>query len=204
MILITGAGGKTGRALIKALSKVESVCAFVRSAEHVPAVKSLGATEVIVGDLRDASALRGALKGARAIYHMCPNMSPDELAIGRLIIAESRGAAVEHFVFHSVLHPQIEEMPHHWDKLRVEELLFESGLPFTILRPAPYMQNLLSGWKKIMEEGIFQVPYAVETRLSLVDLEDVAAAAVAVLSESGHLYSTYELTGTLPLSQGEV
>ncbi len=47
MILITGAGGKTGKALVKRLSKVESVFAFVHREEHISIVKSLGAENVI-------------------------------------------------------------------------------------------------------------------------------------------------------------
>ena len=53
MILITGAGGKTGRALIQALSRVESLSAFVHRQEYVSIVKSLGAEQVLVGDMRD-------------------------------------------------------------------------------------------------------------------------------------------------------
>src|SRR5689334_6798617 len=114
MILITGAGGKTGRSLIKVLSKAESVCAFVHREEHVSVAKSLGAEKVIVGDLHDEVALRSAMQSVRAIYHICPNMNPDEIEIGKLIINETKKAGVEHFVYHSVLHPQTEKMYHHW------------------------------------------------------------------------------------------
>jgi len=203
MILITGAGGKTGRALIKALSRAESISAFVHREEHVPVVKTLGAEKVIVGDMRDESALRSAMEGVRAIYHVCPNMSPDELIIGRLVIGEAQKAAVTHFVYHSVLHPQTEKMNHHWQKLRVEEMIFESGLPFTILQPAPYMQNLLAGWKGVVEEGVLRVPYSVTSKFSFVDLEDVAEAATVVLTEPGHLNAVYELAGTEPMSHME-
>jgi len=137
MILVTGAGGKTGRTLVKALSKVESVCAFVHREEHVSVLKSLGAEKVIVSDMRDESAIRSAMQGVRSVYHICPNMNPDEAVIGKLVIAAGRESDVEHFVYHSVLHPQAEKMNHHWQKLRVEEMIFESGLPFTILQPAP-------------------------------------------------------------------
>jgi NAD(P)H dehydrogenase (quinone) len=204
MILLTGAGGKTGRALIQALSKVESICAFVHRAEQAPLTRSLGAERVIVGDLRDGNALRSALEGARAVYHVCPNMSPDEVVIGKLILGEARRAGVEHFVYHSVLHPQTEKMNHHWQKLRVEEMIFESDLPFTILQPAPYMQNLLAGWKGIVEDGVLRVPYSVHSNFSFVDLEDLAEAAKIVLTEPGHVNATYELVGTLPMSHAEV
>ena len=203
MILITGAGGKTGKALLKALSKVESVCAFAYREEYVSILKSLGAEKVILGDMRDKSAIRSAMDGVRAIYHICPNMSPDEIEIGKLFLDVARKVGVEHFVYHSVLHPQTEKMHHHWGKLRVEEMLFESGPPFTILQPAPYMQNLLGGWKSILEEGILRIPYSVDSKFSFIDLEDIAEAAKIVLTEPHHLNAIYELAGTPPLSHAE-
>lgn len=204
MILITGAGGKTGRALIRELSKVESICALVRREEYISVAKSLGAKKVIVGDMRDESAVRSAMENARAVYHMCPNMTPDEKVISDLVIREARKAGVEHFVYHSVLHPQTERMNHHWQKLRVEEMIFESELPFTILQPAPYMQNLLTSWKKVVEEGVLRVPYSVHSRFSFIDLEDLAEATRIVLTESGHQNAVYELAGTVPMSHMEV
>ena len=121
-----------------------------------------------------------------------------------MVIAAARSAGVEHFVYHSVLHPQVEAMPHHWLKMRVEEQLFESGLSYTILQPAAYMQNVLAQWNSIVQEGIYPVPYRVETRLGMVDLDDVAEAAAIVLTEAGHAGATYELAGAEALSQIEV
>jgi len=204
MILITGAAGKTGRTLIKALSKVESVCAFVHHEEHVSVVKSLGADKVIVGDMRDESAIRSAMQGARAVYHICPNMNPDEVVIGKSVIDASRAAGVEHFVYHAVLHPQTEKMNHHWQKMRVEEMIFESGLPFTILQPAPYMQNLSAGWKSIVEDSVLRVPYSINAQFSFIDLEDVAEVACIVMTQPNHIHATYELVGTSPMSHVEV
>lgn len=204
MILVTGAGGKTGRILIKVLSKVESVCAFVHHEEHASVIKSLGAEKVIVGDLCNEPTIRSAMIGVRAVYHICPNMSPDERMIGKLVIEVARKEGIERFVYHSVLHPQTDKMKHHWDKLRVEEMLFESGLPFTILQPAPYMQNLLAGWKNIVEDGVLRVPYSVDSKFSFIDLEDLSEAAKIVLSEPNHKNAIYELAGTLPLSHAEV
>jgi NAD(P)H dehydrogenase (quinone) len=204
MILITGAGGKTGRALVKTLSKAESVCALVHRQEQIPVLKSLGAEKIILGDMRDDDAIRFVMQGVRAVYHICPNMSPDEMAIGNLVIGEARKAGVEHFVYHSVLHPQTEKMNHHWQKMRVEEMIIESGLPFTILQPAPYMQNLLAGWKSIVEDGVLRVPYSVKSKFSFVDLENLAEAAKIVLTEPNHKNAIYELAGTLPMSHVEV
>jgi nucleoside-diphosphate-sugar epimerase len=62
----------------------------------------------------------------------------------------------------------------------------------------------LAHWDQILGEGVYPVPYAVETRLCLVDLEDVAQVAARVLTEPGHMGATYELVGTEALSQVEV
>jgi len=204
MILITGAGGKTGKAITKALSNESTVCAFVHREEHVAVLKSYGAEKVIVGDMRVGSSIRSAMQDVVAIYHICPNMNPDELEIGKQIIREAKNAGVEHVVYHSVLHSQTEKMHHHWQKMRVEEMIFESGLPFTILQPAPYMQNLLASWKNIVENGILHVPYSVQARFSFIDLEDLAEAAKIVLTQPGHRYASYELAGIEPASHLEV
>jgi len=205
MILVTGASGKTGRAVVAALARAGAPTrALVRRPSQIEALTNLGAGQVIPADIRLAPELRRAVENTRAVYHICPNIHPEEVEIGRSVIAAAKQAGVEHLVLHSVLHPQTEQMPHHWNKLRVEEALLESGLNFTILQPTAYMQNLLAGWKVITEEGVLRNPYPVETRLSLVDLEDVAEAAVRVLTTGGHTAAIYELAGTPPLAQTEV
>lgn len=205
MILVTGAAGKTGRAVIRALvARGESVRALVHRPEQGWLVEELGTQDVVVGGMRLQATMDQAAQGARAVYHICPNVHPDEVSIGQTAIAAARSAGVQHFVYHSVLHPQVEAMPHHWLKMRVEERLLQSGLSYTILQPAAYMQNVLAHWDRILEQGVYPVPYSVETRLGMVDLEDVAEAAAIVLTEPGHEGATYELAGAEALTQTEV
>jgi uncharacterized protein YbjT (DUF2867 family) len=205
MILVTAAGGKTGKALINALAaKGQEVRALVRREEQVAGAKALGATEIGVGSMDDPRVLAQAMRGAHAVYHLCPNVSPHELSFAQAAVAAAAGAGIRRFVFHSVLHPQIEAMPHHWAKMRVEEMLLASGMDVTILQPTAYMQNISAGWQSIAGHGVYRVPYPVGTRLSLVDLDDVAEVAALVLVEPGHVGATYELVGTPPLSQAEI
>ncbi|MFN2244294.1 MAG: SDR family oxidoreductase [Anaerolineae bacterium] len=205
MILVTGAAGKTGRSVIKALAaKGQTVRALVHHTRQASAVRDAGAQDIIAGDMRDQAVVDQATGGVRAIYHICPNMSRDEFSIGQVIVKAASANGIEHVVYHSVLHPQTEAMPHHWQKLRTEELLFESGLAYTILQPAAYMQNLLAYWDQIVRRGIYAVPYAADTRLSMVDLEDIAQAAVVVLTETGHMGATYELVGADALTPAEI
>ena len=178
--------------------------ALVHRSDQTQRLESLGVQQALAGDMNSRSTMARAVQGVRAIYHICPNVSPDEVSIGQTVIAAAMTAGVEHFVFHSVLHPQTQSMPHHWQKLRIEEQLLESGLPYTILQPTVYMQNILVHWTKILNEGIYPVPYPAETRLSLVDLLDVAQVAAKVLTESDYKNAIYELVGTQGLSQTEI
>jgi uncharacterized protein YbjT (DUF2867 family) len=205
MIAVTGAGGKTGRAILQALAqRGVAMRALVHRASDGAKVAVAGATEWLVGEMSDVATLERLLQGAVALYHICPNMHPHEAEIGARVVACAQRAKVQHLVYHSVLHPQTAAMPHHWQKMLVEDQLFASGLPFTILQPTAYMQNLLPYAESVRREGVYRVPYPVSIRIALVDLRDVAEVAARVLTESGHTDATYELVGTLPLSQLEV
>ena len=205
MILVTGAAGKTGRAVVSALAqRGATVRAWVRRSEQAPTVRSAGASEVVVGDMADAGSLQQAVSGVRAIYLICPNMYPAESEVACAIVAAAKAARVQQLVYHSVLHPQVEAMPHHWRKARVEEAIFAAQVPFTILQPASYMQNLLPQWPQLRSTGVLASPYAPEAQLSLVDLEDVAEVAAIVLLRAGHLGASYELAGAGAKSQHEV
>jgi uncharacterized protein YbjT (DUF2867 family) len=205
MILVTGAGGKTGNAVLKALvARGAPVRALVRNSAYPGALRAMGVNDVAVGGMDDPDAISQAVRGIDAIYHICPNVSPHELSFARTLVAAATNSGVSRLVYHSVLHPQIEAMPHHWNKLRVEEMLFGSKLDITVLQPTAYMQNSLAEWDRMVRDGTYRVPYPLDTRLSLVDLDDVAVAAATVLTTAGHCDATYELVGTTPLSQVEI
>jgi uncharacterized protein YbjT (DUF2867 family) len=205
MILVTGAAGKTGLAVIKALKEeAAAVRGLIHQDSYSDVVLAAGADEILHGDLLNKDEVKRAMNGARAVYHIPPNVHPREVEIGDIVISSALEMGIEHFVYHSVLHPQIEAMPHHWLKLRVEERLIGSGLSFTILQPTAYMQNITSQLERIKERGIYQVPYPVDTKLCLVDLADVARVAAIVLADTAHDGAVYQLVGTGLTSQIEI
>lgn len=201
MFLITGANGKTGHVVIGALlAKGKSVRALVHRQEQVQAIRDMGVDDVHVGDMLDQDTLNTAYMGMKAVYHICPAAHPDEEIMGTKAINAAIYANTEHFVYHSVLHSQIDELPHHKHKLQVENQLINSGLHYTIIQPTIYMQNLLDIWEIVVRNGLYPIPYSKETRLAMVDLKDVADVVALVLTEKGHIGATYELCGSEILS----
>jgi uncharacterized protein YbjT (DUF2867 family) len=123
------------------------------------------------------------------------------LAIGERVIATARRSGVDHLVFHSATPPHLEDVPFHWEKMRVEVALLESGLDFTVIRPTNYMQNLQWTWHRIVTDGVWELPYAPERVLSWIDVEDLGEAAAIVLTADGHKAATYEVCGQAPISR---
>ena len=120
------------------------------------------------------------------------------------MIAAAKAEGVRRIVYHSVMYPQIEAMPHHWKKLKVEEKIIRSGLPYTILQPASYMQNILPYWDAIASRGEYAIPYSVDAKFSPVDLNDVAEVAWQVLTDSHHNGAVYQLAGPERLSSRQI
>ena len=196
MFLVTCASGKTGLAIVKKLiSQGVPVRAMVRSTESANKLKMLGVAETIVGDLKNSVDVGRALENVSSLYYIAPNMVPEEKKIGKNIIENCLKAEVSHLVFHSVLHTQIEALPHHWERHFVEQSIINSGLPFTILQVGSYMQNMLPGWGGIVKNQIHEMPYSVDVPMSLVDLTDVAQVAFKVLTEPGFENGIFEVAG---------
>ncbi len=196
MILVTSAGGKTGRAMVGTFAGAgETVRAMVRGTASAGEMAGLGASETAAGDLGDAAAVAAAAAGCEAIYYICPNMTENEQLYGVNVIAAAKAAGVRRLVFHSVLHTQIQALRHHWKRLFVEEAIVESGVPFTILQVGSYFQNMLPGWKKMTETGVHAMAYDVDAPMSLVDLGDVAEAALAALRDPGCANGIFEICG---------
>lgn len=203
-VLITGAAGKTGKAIIRSLSGNKlRISALVHKRESAKDLESMGVDDIVIGDLLDSSLMLNTLRGVDVLYLIVSNMNPQEKEICSGIVDLCRTVNVNRIIYHSVLHPQVSSMPHHWQKMQVEELLFASSLDFTILQPTAYMQNIL-GYRNAIDSGIYPMPYSIHSNISLVDLQDVSEIAAKVIIESGHSKATYELVGTPLLSQTDV
>jgi uncharacterized protein YbjT (DUF2867 family) len=201
-LLLTGANGRTGRAILQSMSKAGlSVRAFIRDPAQEGALLELGADECVVGDMGDAASIAKAVSGVDKILHIGPPMHRDEVDIVERFIEAGAAEGIDHFIYYSVMHPLRREVRHHRLKLDAEERLIESGLPYTIIQPARYMQHTVPIWKQIVQDGVHAMPFDIEKQFNVVDLADLADACAVVATSQRHLYATYELAGPEPLSQ---
>src|ERR1700750_153311 len=142
ILVIGGAGAvglPTGPRLVTLGARVRALSSKESSAANL---KSLGVAETVIGDVANDSDVKRAFAGVTSVMHIPPRFREDEAKIGMRVLNAAVEAKVGHFVFSSVFHPQMRDMDHHFSKLVVEEALIDSGLSFTILQPAMFMQNI--------------------------------------------------------------
>lgn len=205
-ILLTGANGRTGRAVLRALvARGLPVRAFIRDPAQSASLIELGAKESVVGNMGQPASVRAALEGCATLIHIGPPMHPDEKTMTGHFITAGREFGLRHFIYYSVMHPLRTEVRHHRLKLETEESLVESDLPFTILQPMRYMQHLEPIWKAVGETGVHAMPFSTQVKFNVVDLLDLAEATANVAADaSRYAYGTYELAGPEALSQDEM
>jgi uncharacterized protein YbjT (DUF2867 family) len=201
VIVVTGAGGRTGTAVVRALCEGGlPVRAVVSRRGPRPELTTLGA-EVVVAELTQPVAWSRVLAGAEGLYLIWPNFDPDEAEGAAAIFAEARRARVRRVVYHSVLRPQIRVMPHHAAKDRAEEALDSAGVPsWRVLQPCAYADNFDDQLAEVARTGVLRSYWGVRTAQSLVDVRDVAEAAAVLLTEDGLDGGTFEAAGPEPLT----
>ncbi|MEU5023005.1 SDR family oxidoreductase [Streptomyces milbemycinicus] len=190
MILVTGATGNIGSALLKELraSDAGPLRGLTRDAARAgfPA-----GVEAVEGDFARVATLKPALDGVRALF-LPSRMGPDAD-----ILDLARQAGVEHVVLVSSItvqtHPHLGPAE---ENLAVERLLKDSGsgVSWTILRPTQFASNALWWADAIRTREPVRLPYA-DVGLPAVHPADIAAVARVALTEPGHRGRTYALTG---------
>jgi len=203
MILITGASGNAGGAVLREVLKIgNGVRAMVRSKEESAKVPQ-GAIAVIA-DFADKPSLRRALEGVDTVYLVCSPVR-ELVELESNMIDACREAGVKHVVLNSALGAGdfAKSFPS-WHR-KVEDKLKGSGMAYTILRPNGFMQNLIAYFApSIRAQGAFYQSTG-DAKISHLDLRDIAAAAARILrSPSQHAGKIYELNGPEPLSYAEV
>jgi len=200
LLLVTGATGNVGMELVSALAA---------SGQRVRALSRAGeprglpqAVEVVRGDLDDSASLAGPLAGVDGLfllpgYRDMPGILDQARRAGvHRVVLLSGGSAGSGDLTNAVTAYMV----------RSETAVRESGLSWTMLRPAAFMSNALR-WKSQLATGeVLRLPFA-SVRTATVDPFDIAAVAAAALTEDGHDRQVYLPTGPqslLPAEQVEI
>jgi uncharacterized protein YbjT (DUF2867 family) len=191
--MVGATGANAGLVLPELSKRGVTVRALVRDQQRAATARANGAADTVIGDLTDPASLSEAVNGVDGVFHIGPAFAPDESDMGVALVKAAEAAGVRKFVFSGVIHPSISAMTNHAAKLPVEEALYDSGLDFTVLQPAMFMQNLAALWPDIVEHGRFALPYAVSAKVCWVDYRDVAEVAAMAMTDDQLNYGTFEL-----------
>ncbi len=195
MILVTGATGTVGSAVVEELSD-ESVT--VRAATRSPTAEIEGADETVVFDFTDPSTYRQTFVDVDSLFLVRP---PALSRVRRDIVpalSAAVGAGVEHVVFLSVIGADRNPLVPH---ARIESWLESAPVSTMFLRASFFMQNLTTTHCEEIRQGTLFVP-AGSGRTSFVDARDVATVAANALQN--HTTGGHDLTGPEALTYDAV
>ena len=187
-VLVTGATGQQGGALARVLlDKGHQVRAFVRKPNSPEAkeLERLGA-RLAEGNLEEASTIEDAAKGMDAVFIVATPFEAGMEAETRHGIAAAeaaKAAGVGHLVYSSVANADKDTgIPHFESKRKVEEHIEGLGVPYTIVAPVYFMDNLLAPWTlPQLKEGRFPMALPSSRPLQQIALSDIAAFTRVVL-----------------------
>jgi uncharacterized protein YbjT (DUF2867 family) len=184
--LVLGATGKTGRRVADQLAAAGH---DVRPASRSSASRF---------DWADPATWAPALAGTTGLYLIPPEEGPFDLAP---FVAEVERSSVERVALLSARSPGQSGDDH---LPRVEAAVTGSDRPWTIVRPSWFAQNFTEGFfAPAIAEGTVALPVG-DGREPFIDADDIAAVAVAALTEPGHEGRTYELSGPEPITFAEM
>lgn len=192
VLMIGATGAYAGLVLPELVRRGVEVRALLQDPAKSAAVMSKGAAEVAVGDLRDAASLRRAADEVDGVFHIGPAFGTGETDMGLAMVAAAKAAGVRKFCFSSVYHPSL-SLDNHASKRAVEEAVYDSGMNFTVLQPAMFMQGLEGSWADVLTHGKLSGPYSTTAKVCYVDYRDVAEVAARALTEDTFAYGTFEL-----------
>jgi uncharacterized protein YbjT (DUF2867 family) len=198
MILVTGATGNVGRNVLELLVEGgHPVRALTRRPQEAAWPAEV---EVVAGDLGDAGSLRTALDGVDAVFLFAVPGS------GEGFVAAAREAGVRRVVLLSSGAvddaAEAQEDPIAAYHAEIEHALRGSGLEWTFLRPDVFAANTLMWAGQTRSGDVVRGAYAAAAAAPVHEA-DIAAVAVAALTEDGHGGRTYELTGPESLTHAE-
>lgn len=202
--LITGATGKTAALVIAQLrAKGADVRALVRDVAKAKALADEG-VELVQGDFDHPEALARALDGVTSVFLVTPADKDASGMVDRFLAVATKSTTKPRIVRLSALkgseHGPTDNTRTHG---RADRAIQDSGLPYAILRPNYFMQNVFGSAESILTNGMMFQGTG-EGRLGFIDVRDIADVAAKVLLDRAWDRGIYELTGPESLSFHDV
>src|ERR1051326_4092281 len=173
MILVTGATGLSGSAVIREFARQQTpVRALVRSRGSAHDLELLPTVEVVEGDMLRAETLASALSGVERVL-LISSADQQMLETQCAFIDAAKKAGIRHIVKFSGLNSALDS-PFLFTRMHaeIERFLEGSGLAWTHLRPSQFMQVYLREVPTIVAESAFFLPLE-DAQLAPVDIEDI-------------------------------
>ncbi|HEY4385378.1 MAG TPA: SDR family oxidoreductase [Ktedonobacteraceae bacterium] len=209
MILVTGANGLSGSAIIREFARQQyPVRALVRSRAKAQALEAFPTVEVVEGDMLRPETLEAALRNVDRVL-MISSARERMVQTQCMFIDACKEAGVRHVVKFSGKESSVGFNPNKfrstWEHEHIEDYLESSGLAWTHLRPSQFMQFYLpqAPTGVNVAENALLLPMG-NVRLSPVAIEDIAKVAFALLHSEGHEGKSYDMTGPEALTMAEV
>jgi len=206
MIVVTGASGKLGSLVVKALLErvpAGEIVAAVRSVEKAAELKVLG-VELREADYARPETLTAAFASAEKVLLISSNaLGPERVAQHQAAIDAAVKAGVKLLAYTSLLGVEGSPLILAKDHLATEKAIRKSGLTFVFLRNGWYLENHTEALGPALAHGAI-LGAAGEGRFSSAAREDYARAAAAVLTSAGHENKAYELAGDSSYSLTEL
>ena len=187
IILVTGATGRQGGAVLRRLQKTAlKPRALVRDPTSAAARQLIGqGTDMAQGSLDDPESLLRAMEGAYGVFSM-QAYTDNEVRQGVAVIEAAKRQGVDHLVYSSVGGAdEVTGVPHFETKTEVEAHLRASGLQYTILRPVFFMENWLRAFGDSIANGQVQQPLSPRTTLQMIALDDIGAFVALAFEHPG-------------------
>lgn len=187
-VLVTGATGNQGGAVARALlKKGHKVRALTRKPDSAGALalKQLGA-ELAVGNFDERDALVRAMTGVDAVFIMSTPFEAGEETETRQGIAAvdaAKAARVKHIVYTSVSDANTKTgIPHFESKARVEEYLAQADVPYTIIAPVFFTENLVGPWLgQGLKHGVVSISLPAKRSMQSITVEEIGAFGALVI-----------------------
>ena len=183
-ILVTGATGQQGGSLARLLlQKKHKVYALTRNTQSAAAqdLRNKGAN-IVKGDLDDSDSLKRAVKDVQSVFLMgtpFEDGTEGETRRGKLMADIAKENSIEHLVYSSVANADKSTgIPHFESKYKVEQHIKNLEIPYTIIGPTFFMENLLGPG---LEQGQLALPLSPSTILQQSALENIAEFSALVL-----------------------